>query len=182
MKILGIYKIESKTSGKYYIGSTINMKSRWSRHKSDLRKNKHHSIILQRAWNKYGESDFEFEILEECKIENLLKREQFYLTSLLPIYNISPNAGNCVGVKHTLESSEKKRKYAIDNNIRPPRETWEKKQIKVNALDSEGKVVNSFPSLAEACRFVGRNHTYVSTITRAIKRNIKAYGYKWSYV
>lgn len=172
----------SQTSGKFYIGSAINIKARWARHRCDLKNNVHHSIILQRSWNKYGENDFVFNIIEECNIDNLIVREQYYLEKLLPVYNICRNAGNCKGVKYSSESTEKKREYAIKNNVKPPRETWEHKQIKVNALNSEGIVVKTFPSLAEACRFLGKDHTYVSTITRAIKRNIKAYGYKWSYI
>jgi len=181
MKIIGIYKIESRTSGKFYIGSTLNIKSRWSRHKSDLRARIHHSLILQRAWDKYGENDFEFTILEECGKEKILEREQDYLDKLLPVYNICPNAQNCLGKRDSEETKKKKRDIALKLGIKPPKETWEKKQKQVTALDETGNPIQHFVSLAEACRFVGRDCTYVSTITRAIKRDIKAYGYKWEF-
>jgi len=60
----GIYKISSIDTGDFYIGSSINIKDRWIRHKKDLNKNRHHSIFLQRAWNKYGKSNFLFEVLQ----------------------------------------------------------------------------------------------------------------------
>jgi hypothetical protein len=36
-------------------------------------KNKHHNVYLQSAWKKYGEDNFEFEILEEYDISNCIK-------------------------------------------------------------------------------------------------------------
>lgn len=75
----GIYKIENIIDGKIYIGSSKNIELRWHQHKYCLYKNKHHSILLQRAWNKYGKENFEFSVVEECSEEDLLIREQYYL-------------------------------------------------------------------------------------------------------
>lgn len=61
-----VYAIENKTNGRRYIGSTTNYKSRWHTHKSTLRRGKHHSFILQKAWDKYGEDAFEFKLLLIC--------------------------------------------------------------------------------------------------------------------
>ena len=86
MKISGIYKIINKINGKYYVGSSVNIKdypnNRWSRHIADLNANRHHNDYLQRAWNKYGKDAFEFIIIEnyngKCEKE-LLLIEQKYL-------------------------------------------------------------------------------------------------------
>ncbi len=72
----GIYKILNKSNNKCYIGSTINFNDRRNLHFSKLKRGKHHSIILQRAYDKYGIDNFEFIILEECENDNLLEREQ----------------------------------------------------------------------------------------------------------
>ena len=56
----GIYTIICKTTGKYYIGSAVWIRKRWRNHREDLRKGKHHNLYLQRAWNKYGEDNFDF--------------------------------------------------------------------------------------------------------------------------
>ena len=85
--MIGIYRIRNIINNKCYYGSAKNIEKRWERHKNDLNKNKHHSLILQRAWNKYKESNFIFEIVEECKFNILLKTEQKYL-DLNPEYNI----------------------------------------------------------------------------------------------
>jgi hypothetical protein len=177
----GVYQIKNLINNKCYIGSSIEIENRWRRHKKDLRKNKHHSIILQRAWNKYGESNFEFSIIEECLVEVLIIQEQYYLELYEPIYNICRIAGSCLGVTHSKESNEKKRRYALDNNVKPPESTWRDRQKQIAMLDKDTKeVLKTFESQAEACRFLGKDATFVSTLTRAIKRNITAYGYSWS--
>lgn len=59
-----IYKIENRLNGKTYVGKTVNWKKRRSDHLRSLRKNNHHNTHLQAAWNKYGESNFSFKILD----------------------------------------------------------------------------------------------------------------------
>jgi group I intron endonuclease len=69
--MIGIYKITNIINGDCYIGSSVNIKERFYRHKKDLKKGKHHSIILQRAYKKYGKENFIFEVLTECDKELL---------------------------------------------------------------------------------------------------------------
>jgi len=47
-------------------------------HKRMLRNQKHHCTHLQSAWLKYGESAFEFSMLEECDPSVLIEKEQSY--------------------------------------------------------------------------------------------------------
>jgi len=82
-----IYSIKNTINEAIYIGSTKNFSKRKKTHKNSLIKNKHHSIHLQRAWNKYGEENFKFEIIEECEINKRVYREQYYIDTLKPIYN-----------------------------------------------------------------------------------------------
>lgn len=59
-----IYQIRNLRDQKAYVGqTTVGMKHRQQQHISDLKLGKHRSIHLQRAWNKYGENCFIFEIL-----------------------------------------------------------------------------------------------------------------------
>lgn len=96
MKKSGIYKICNIVDGKCYVGSSNNITQRWYRHKSSLRKNLHWNPHLQNAWKKYGESNFNFVIAEECLEPNLLILEQEYLdvakTEKEKYYNSSFNA------------------------------------------------------------------------------------------
>jgi group I intron endonuclease len=103
----GIYKITSLHNKKVYIGSAKNLRYRNVIHYNDLVSNRHHSIKLQRAWNKYGESNFIFEILEFCEKEKLIEREQFYLDTLQPFYNTLKIAGSNLGFKHSKETKER---------------------------------------------------------------------------
>ena len=66
--ISGIYKITCTATGKFYIGSAKDIQHRLARHKSDLGRNVHHNILLQRAVNKYGKDMFEFEWFHLDKI------------------------------------------------------------------------------------------------------------------
>ena len=75
----GIYKIYNNKNGKFYIGSSKNIENRWKRHKIRLSRNYHPNQHLQASWNKYGESAFELNIIEECLEEKLLEREQYYI-------------------------------------------------------------------------------------------------------
>lgn len=85
--MVGIYRIKNLINNKCYYGSSKEIEKRWSRHENELNKNKHHNIYLQRAWNKYGKTNFSFEVVETCKIKELLVFEQKYLDTK-PEYNI----------------------------------------------------------------------------------------------
>lgn len=96
--ITGIYKIRNVINNDFYIGSSINIDSRWNVHRHLLKNNKHYNLHLQRAWNKYNEKNFVFEIIEEVLDKSkLVEREQHYLDSLNPSYNECKIAGNTLG-------------------------------------------------------------------------------------
>jgi group I intron endonuclease len=77
--ISGIYKIINKVNGKYYIGSSNDIKRRWEFHRSRLNTNNHYNDYLQNAWNKYKKENFDFVVIEETTKSNLLTTEQKYL-------------------------------------------------------------------------------------------------------
>ena len=106
--ISGVYEIRNILNGHKYYGSAVDIKRRFARHKMDLRKGKHHSIYLQRAWDKYGEDSFEFIVLAVCEPnkEELLQMEQALLDTK-PEYNISPSARNSQGVIRREETKHK---------------------------------------------------------------------------
>ena len=102
----GIYLILNKITLDYYIGSASTNKiySRYYRHLISFDGSK----TVKLAVRKYKLENFAFIILElfpECvnkeNNKKLLDREDFYLKSLLPNYNILTEAGNTFGYKHT---------------------------------------------------------------------------------
>lgn len=103
-----IYRIRNLINGHEYVGSAANLAKRWREHKRQLRRNKHHSLYLQRAWNKYGDSNFAWEIVEYVeKPEQLLIREQYWLDTIKPVYNICKIAGSTYGVKASAETRKR---------------------------------------------------------------------------
>jgi len=105
----GIYKITNIITNKSYIGSSINITSRWYHHKTALKFNKHHSKKLQRSYNIHGKDNFKYEIIEECDKNNLLIKEQYYIDLFDGYkngYNSVPKAENNFGMKHSDETKE----------------------------------------------------------------------------
>jgi group I intron endonuclease len=101
----GIYAITNKVNGKKYIGSACHLKNRWKTHKSRLNLGQHHSAKLQNAWRKHGSDSFTFDVIEYVDDKNdLIAREQdwidHYNAASPSGYNVSPTAGNCLGVRH----------------------------------------------------------------------------------
>lgn len=121
----GIYKITCTVNGRFYIGSSNNCSKRWGYHRRDLRGGKHHSIHLQRAWNKYGEAAFIFEIIETVDPQSLFDREQYWLDTLKPFdergFNNNPvaNRPDWTGHKHTLETRAKMSASQIGHTLSP---------------------------------------------------------------
>jgi group I intron endonuclease len=103
----GIYSITHTDTGRQYIGSTKNFSKRQSRHRQSLCTNTHANPHLQNAWNKYGQEAFEFKILEECKVDDLIQREQWYFDNYNPEFNVSMTAGSPLGIKRSEETKEK---------------------------------------------------------------------------
>lgn len=106
----GIYKITNLVNNKIYIGQTVNFIKRKSEHFVKLHKNIHVNAHLQNSYNKYGLDSFVFEIIERCDLKILTEREQFYIDSLKPEYNICKIAKSPLGIKHTKEQNEAKSK------------------------------------------------------------------------
>lgn len=118
----GVYRIINIYTGKTYIGSSICIKTRLREHLIELRKNNHHSIILQRAWNKYGSHAFKFCILQETNKEKAVSVEQLYINeynSCNPLYgyNICPNAQSTLGYVHSEETKQKIAEKAMGRKV-----------------------------------------------------------------
>jgi len=140
-----VYAIENKTNGRRYIGSTTNYKSRWHTHKSTLRRGKHHSFILQKAWNKYGEDAFEFKLLLICPKELRIE----YENRLMPMqdYNLLRTAKESLVRGGWHHSDEFKAKIsAVHKGKKLSKEHVEK----VRAAQSGRKMSQEFKDKARA--------------------------------
>ena len=77
--ISGIYCIENVINNKKYIGQSKNINDRWYKHKNELCRGVHDNDYLQKSWNKNGEENFRFYILECCNIDELDDKEKYYI-------------------------------------------------------------------------------------------------------
>lgn len=78
--ICGVYMIRSKIDNKIYIGSSCRVYYRFHEHKRRLRRGAHTNNHLQNAWDMYGESNFEFLVMDTVSNrDELFKWEQLWL-------------------------------------------------------------------------------------------------------
>ena len=75
----GIYKIYCDSNNRTYIGSSNNIQKRFRKHRTELNTKTHSNKYLERAYEKYGKDNFEFIILEECNLQELIQREILYI-------------------------------------------------------------------------------------------------------
>ena len=104
--LTAIYMWTNKLNGKRYVGSAKNLRLRLLQYYSIghlLREN----MLIYKALLKYGYSAFSLTVLECCKLEDLIQREQHYLDTLCPEYNILTVAYSSLGYKHTEETLAK---------------------------------------------------------------------------
>ncbi len=113
LNISGIYAIINKLADRVYVGSAVNIRTRWNHHRRKLRDNTHHSPILQSSWNKHGEAAFSIFVLETHEgTGQLISREQLWIDCLSALtpgmgYNVAPKAGSMAGFKFSAESRAK---------------------------------------------------------------------------
>ncbi len=118
-KVSGIYELRSTTSGKRYVGSSVDVYGRLWTHRRELRRNGHYNTHLQAAWNKYGEDTFEYVLLLECDHDNLLQYEQFCLDGWKPEYSKAISAERPGLGNRWHHTEEMKRQISASNKGKP---------------------------------------------------------------
>ena len=64
---MGVFQIRNIRNDKVFIDNSIDMESKWKRHKMELKFGTHRNINFQKDWNEYGEKSFVFEVLSKLK-------------------------------------------------------------------------------------------------------------------
>ena len=86
--MIGIYKITNLINGKCYIGQSVHIERRFSEHCRPSS-----TSVIAKAIQKYGKENFSFKVLEECDLESLNYKEQYWIkhfNSLIPNgYNVT---------------------------------------------------------------------------------------------
>jgi len=206
--ICGIYSIHSLIDSKYYIGKAVNIGERLNNHKFQLRNNTHENTHLQNAYNKYGESNFKFEILLECE-EQYLCSEENYWCNLLNVhnekygYNLQPTSPLCINrlssesiVKRTLtrKINSNKRGYWVPDSYRQRlREEKIGKPVHPNMLknsvlktrksvikmDLDSNIIEEYISIMDAAK---KNNLFSQNISKVCYGKYKTTGgFKWKF-
>lgn len=162
----GIYQIRNLVNGKIYIGSSVNMNKRRKQHFLKLKQQRHCNPKLQNAYNKYGEANLMFEVVEIVLDKTILaEREQYYIDTLNAVnegYNICPVAGNTLGLKLSEEA-----RYNIGKAQYKPVVCLETKQVYNSVLEATNVCLKKDKS---------------SEISHCCKGSrITAGGYHWRY-
>lgn len=145
----GVYKIICTPTKRVYVGSALNLKTRKNLHWSQLNRGTHHSVFMQRAWNKYGASSFKFVTVEAVQNRgDLILREQHYIDALRPAFNSCRLAASSLGYRHTDEA---KCKMSALKKGQPSPRLGKKHSIASRAKMSAAKAGFSF--------FAGRTHS-----------------------
>lgn len=185
-----IYKIVNNINNKLYIGSCVGHYLRKGQHWYRLRKGTHDNNHLQNSWNKYGEENFEFIVIEFVPdVNNLIKREQHWIDTLKVCdrtigYNKAPRAGSNLGRKM---SKEARRKMSLaKKGIKQDPEVVKRRilaaSVAVDQYTKEGEFVASFVSVKSAAESLGILPSSISKVLSDTFPQCKsAGGYIWKY-
>lgn len=206
----GIYKITNKINGKIYIGQSCNIEKRLQDHKYHATCTSKPAHYIDRAIKKRGVDNFDYEVIEECKIEELNDREIYWIkyfdsSNSEKGYNLS--LGGKGVYKHSRDEisslwdlglSEKEISEKLDiptttlstiltselnidkAEIRGRSSKLLQKRIEKYSLD--GEYVETYDSAKEAASSCNRNDTRnIRGVCSQEDGYNSAYGYLWKY-
>jgi group I intron endonuclease len=171
----GIYLWTHKESGKRYVGSAVDLPKRIRDYYSIAYLTRSKSMYICNALLHHGYSAFSLTIFEYIDIFSLskdkaktfiLEREQLYLDSLSPEYNILATAGSRLGGSHSEEAKQKmseshkgklhsaktKALMSIPKSEAHKRKISASNGTVIFVYDTQGSLVNTFCSAREAGR------------------------------
>lgn len=177
-ELMYIYLIKNTENGSCYVGQTIVPRKRKNRHFYCLRHNNHVNPHLQNAFNRYGESKFVYEIIDETEELFADAVEDSYISyykSLNKCYNIDRyykgtrrGCSNKESTNKKISEALKGRKLSKEHCAklkisRGKQKTTNKmkeallsfsmsKAIKVAKLDSTGKVLCVYDSIRQTSK------------------------------
>jgi group I intron endonuclease len=183
VKTPGIYKIENKITGDFYIGSTVCLCRRKTSHFRNFEKGNCNKLMLE-AIRNYGIKYMEFSIIEEIFFNDSLSKdyideyleslEEYYIDKLKPTYNIYTRTVrskrgeiNWNTIKKLQEFNTGRKQKSFNANCKP-----------IVMITSQG-IRMKYKSIKECCK---ENDLIESSVTRTLKGLHKQHqGYKFEF-
>ena len=187
----GIYQITNVENGKIYIGQSQDIERRFHDHKNSPQPKMREDVEI------FGWDSFKFEVLEECSLEVLNDRENFYIEKLNPEYNTI----KLHNWTHTPETCEKIRQAKLGSHhtekacekmsesrkgVTLSEEHKEKCRQKSIGNKSRSRPVIcvetgiEYENAKTAAQAVGlKSSSAISSVLRGV--NVTAKGYHWEY-
>lgn len=161
-----IYGIQNIITSKWYIGSCLDMKDRFERHRYYLRHNNHHSTKLQRSYNIYGEDSFDVHILYHLNPqEDRFAIEQKYIEDYNSVKDGYNMLDRCIYVDNFNLSEQAKANFL--SYIK----SLQKAVIAVNRFT--GNIDNTFDSVTEAASHYKTSSSNISRVCKGELNYIK---------
>lgn len=159
----GIYKITNIINQKTYIGSSIEIKVRMMKHKYMLKSNTHYNNHLQNSFNEYGENNFEFEIIEECSLDELIVRENYFINK----YKSNDfNSGYNLATVNEFRRNNFNEEVKVKNSKLGLESNGNFTEFKCVNLETNNEII--FNSLVDAANYLLSNN-----YTKGTARNIR---------
>jgi len=159
----GVYKIYTKESHRIYIGSAEHIIDRYENHLYALLGGYHHSNTLQKFWDlKKDPNIFYFELVENCEIEDLEVREQYYLDTIL-----KANENNSEFYKLGFNKSRSSKRRTV------------KAEKPILQYTIEGDFIREWRSSLQASKDLQISYTNIVQCTLNNKQHNHAGGFIW---
>ena len=193
----GIYCLVNNVNIHVYIGSSIHLANRMKNYLNTafLKSKKNLNMPITKALLKYGTHNFSLWILEYVDIKQISIRETYYITSVMPYYNVLKQGYSSLGYVHTEETKKllselaKNRVHSLETkSLIARRLTGENNPFynKSHSIDSKRRMMEArsaysvyvydsykhllviFPSVLSLSKLIKCNH---STLVEVIKDN-----------
>lgn len=201
-KICGIYCIKNLKNNKVYIGKSKNISERWEKHLYALKSNTHPNSHLQSSFNKYGEVNFSFLILdsfEEMKEITLNELEIKLIKeykSHIDLYGYNKTFGgegasHIDSVKQKISNTlkgrpldDRRREILTKSNVgKKKTEEWKKdisKKLSVPIIqyDLEMNFIREWSSMREAANKLGIYESGINSCVNGRQKSSKGFIWK----
>ena len=163
-KIIGVYKITNTVTGDFYVGSSKDVKKRWTEHKCKSTWDRHPNNPMYLDMKKYGVDKFEFQILEEVEPDYLKEAEQQFIETLKPTYNNYNAKGLDIKKRKEYQKEYRKTDKYKEYSREHQKEYYQQNRKKRN--EYQNKYNN------QLCRYNGESLTLAALKTRFQKAGI----------